>query len=323
MSYRFVVLRLLQALFSVFAILVITFVLVQAAPGDAADALAPETGDIAAAKAQLRVELGLDRPLLEQFARYASRTLRGDLGVSFVENGRTVVDVIGGYIEPTLLLMGTALSVSSVGGVVLGTMAARRPRAGLDSAMSTAALVAYSVPAFWLGTLAALTFGFRIRLFPLGGMTSARAATSGPSHLLDIAWHLVLPGLVLAASELALVFRLIRAGLLQEVQRQYVWMARAKGVPEDKVLFRHALRNALLPVVTVLGTRLALVFSGAVAVEAVFAWPGLGSLLVTSARDRDRPVVMGAMVLIAFGLVVANLLTDLLYAWIDPRTRHG
>jgi peptide/nickel transport system permease protein len=218
--------------------------------------------------------------------------------------------------------MGTALVASSVAGVLFGLIAARRPFGLLDFGVSTAALVAYALPVFWLAQLGLLTLAFRFGWFPIQGMTDARAEFTGVAHVLDVAHHLVLPALVLAVSEVALVARVARAGLMQQQGADYVRTAKAKGLSTTGSLLRHALPNAMLPVVTVIGTRVGALFSGAVLVETVFSWPGLGGLLVDAARNRDHPVMLGLVLLVAFSVVLTNLLTDLTYAWIDPRIRY-
>jgi len=184
------------------------------------------------------------------------------------------------------------------------------------------ALVGYAVPAFWLGQIAILTVALRTGWFPLQGLTDARAQYTGWAHVVDVLHHLVLPALVLAISEVALITRVARTGLLQELGRDYVRTARAKGAPEPTVLTRHALPNALLPVVTIIGSRVGFLFSGAVVIETVFSWPGLGSLIVASSQTNDRPVLLGLVLLVSFSVVAANLVTDLVYGWIDPRIRY-
>ncbi|MDQ4097235.1 MAG: ABC transporter permease [Actinomycetota bacterium] len=320
MGWRYILRRLLQVVPAVAAILVITFAVIHLAPGDPVDAVASGNGD-AAYYAFMHEKFGLDKPIVEQFRVYVGNVLRGDLGVSFAQGDR-VSSLIGKRLGPTLLLMGTALVASSLGGVVVGLIAARRPLGLLDLGVSTTALVTYALPVFWLAQLGLLTLAFRAGWFPIQGMTDARAEASGFAEALDIAHHLVLPALVLAVSELALVARVARTGLLQQQGADYVRTAKAKGLSASGSLVRHALPNAMLPVVTVIGARVGALFSGAVLVETVFSWPGLGGLLLSAAQNRDHPVMLGIVLLVAFSVVLANLLTDLTYAWIDPRIRY-
>ena len=320
MNRRYVIRRLLQVLPAVASILIVTFAVVQAAPGDPVVAVAGESGN-EEYYAFMREKFGLDRPVIEQFWTYATNVLRGDMGVSFVQ-GQEVVDLILERVPATLLLMGSALLVSTVGGVVLGALAARRPFGPFDLGVSTGALIGYALPSFWLAQLAMLTIAFRTGWFPIQGMTDARADYTGLAHYLDIARHLVLPSLVLAASEVALITRIARTGILAEMDSDYIRVAQAKGLSATGALMHHALRNALLPVVTVVGTRIGFLFSGAVLVETVFGWPGLGRLVLSAAQTRDHPLLLGMVLLVAFSLVLSNLLTDLLYARVDPRIRY-
>jgi peptide/nickel transport system permease protein len=320
MNRRYVVRRLLQVLPAVASILIVTFAIVHAAPGDPVVAVAGESGNQEYYDF-MRAKFGLDRPLPQQFATYTANVLTGDLGTSYAQ-GQRVSSLIAERIPATLLLVGSALAVSTLGGIALGALAARRPFGAFDLAVSTTALVGYALPVFWLAQVAMLTIAFRTGWFPIQGMTNARANWTGIHHLLDVGRHLALPSLVLAASEVALITRIARTGILTEMEKDYVMVAQAKGLSPSRALVRHALRNALLPVVTVVGTRIGFLFSGAVLVETVFGWPGLGRLVLSAAQTRDHPVLLGMVLLVAFSLVLANLVTDLLYARVDPRIRY-
>jgi peptide/nickel transport system permease protein len=320
MNRRYVIRRLLQVLPAVASILIVTFAIVHAAPGDPVVAVAGESGNQQYYDF-MREKFGLDRPLPQQFVTYAGNVLTGDLGTSFAQ-GQRVSSLIAERIPATLLLVGSALVVSTLGGVALGALAARRPFGAFDLAVSTTALVGYALPVFWLAQVAMLTIAFRTGWFPIQGMTNARANWTGIHHLLDVGRHLALPSLVLAASEVALITRVARTGILTEMESDYVRVAQAKGLSSTGALLHHALRNALLPVVTVVGTRIGFLFSGAVLVETVFGWPGLGRLVLSAAQTRDHPVLLGMVLLVAFSLVLANLVTDLVYARVDPRIRY-
>ncbi len=312
--------RVAAALLAIAGIVVVTFILLHAAPGDPAAALAGEGGDPVHLEL-LRAEYGLDRPLPQQFLTYTGNLLRGDLGTSIVR-GRPVSEVIAERVGPTLLLLGCALVVSSLGGVALGALAARRPYRALDLTVTGAGLVGFAVPAFWLAQLAVLVLGLRAGLFPIQGMTDARAPHTGLAAALDVAHHLVLPAAVLAVSEVAIVARLTRVNLIRVLDQDFVRVARGLGVAPARVLVRHALPNAMVPVMTVIGARFGTLFSGAVLIETVFAWPGLGQLLVSATRTRDYPVLLGLVLLASLSVVVANLVTDVVCARIDPRLRH-
>jgi peptide/nickel transport system permease protein len=319
MTPRYLLWRLVQVVPAVAGILVVAFVAVHTAPGDPVLALAGEHGD-AAYYAFIRAKFGLDRPLPEQLVVYAGRVVSGDFGLSFV-HGRPVAAVIAERLPATILLIGTALAVSTTIGVALGVLAARRAGQPSDLVLRTAALLAHAMPSFWLAQMAAITLAVGTGWFPVQGLTDARHAFTGWRYALDVLHHLALPALVLAASELALTTRLTRTGVLDALATDYVRTARAKGLPEQGVV-RHALRNALLPVVTVVGSRAGLVVTGAVLVETVFAWPGLGQLLLSSIQTRDVPVLLGLFLLASLTVIVANLATDLAYAWLDPRIRY-
>jgi peptide/nickel transport system permease protein len=296
----------------------LNFCIIHLAPGDPAIALGGEHGD-AAYYAFLRTRFGLDRPLPEQLLTYVSNVLCGDLGTSYV-HGRSVTRVIAERLPATLLLASTALALSSLAGVGLGTLAAHFRRRPADVTLNAAALLGYATPSFWLGQIALLTLAVGTGWFPVQGMTDARHPQTGLSHLVDVLHHLALPAIVLALNELALTTRLVRTGLLEALGADYVRAARAKGLPEALVI-RHALRNVMLPVITVIGSRAGMFLSGAVLVEVVFAWPGLGRLLLSSLLSRDYPVLLGTFLVISVGVILANLITDLAYARLDPRIR--
>jgi peptide/nickel transport system permease protein len=318
-SRRYVLRRLGQALPTLAGLLLVTFLLVHLAPGDPMIALGGEHGD-AGYYAMIRAKFGLDRPLAEQFLVYVGNVIAGNLGMSFI-HGRPVIAVIGDRLPATLLLMSVALALGSLGGVALGTLAARRARRPADLLLRCVALLGHAAPAFWLAQVAILTLAIGTGFFPVQGMTDARRVSTGLAHVADVARHLALPALVLAAGELALTTRLVRTALLEALGADYVRTARAKGLAERRVT-GHALRNALLPVVTVIGGRIGMLCSGAVLVEAVFAWPGVGQLLLASLLARDYPVLLGIFLLVSVSVVLANLLTDAVCGWLDPRIRY-
>lgn len=291
-----------------------TFVLVSLAPGDTAQVLAGESGADPAYLKDLRERLDLDRPLPYQVASYLGRVVRGDLGFSVVR-GQPVSIAIGARLGASALLAGAALTFAAVAGVLLGVVAAARRGRLVDVAISTLSLVGYSVPVFWLGQLLVALFAVKLHWLPAGGMRSAE----GASGAADVARHLVLPAASLALLLLALVVRVTRAAMVDALEQEYTTVARAKGLPERRVLFRHALRNALRPVVTVLTGYLGLVLTGAVLVETVFVWPGLGRLLYDSVLARDTPMLTGIVIFTTSLVVLANVLADVLYRALDPR----
>lgn len=320
MSWRYLARRLAQLVPTTAAILLLGFLLVHLAPGDPVLALAGDSGN-AEYYADVRARFGLDEPLPVQLGVYAANVLRGDLGTSYVQ-GRPVVEVINERLPATLLLTGTAFVLSTLVGIAAGVWTARRHGTRSDTGVNAALVGIDAAPVFWLGQIAILGLALGAGWFPVQGMTTARSDLTGVAGVLDVAHHLALPALVLALAEVATVGRLTRVGMLDELARDHIRTARAKGASERVVVVHHAMRRALLPVVTVLGGRVGHLVSGTVLVEVVFGWPGIGRLLLTAMQSRDAPIVLGVFLLVAVTVVVANLLTDLVYAWLDPRVRY-
>ncbi len=305
----------------VLAVLVLTFILIHLAPGDPIYILAGDGGD-KAYYTQMRAYYGLDRPLLEQLVRYLLAVLRGDFGYSFTYQ-QPVFQVILGRVPATVLLVGTALALSTILGLLLGTISRARRHTKLDRAVSVLTLTVYGIPVFWLGQLLIIVFAIGLKWFPIEGMVSARDDYTGMLYGIDVLHHLALPAITLALSQLALTVRLTRTTLREVLGEDFVRTARAKGLPERVVVLRHALRNALLPIVTVIGNEIGLLLTGAALTETVFAWPGLGRLLLNATLNRDYPLLMAIFILVAVTVIMANLFTDLLYTWLDPRVRYN
>lgn len=319
MNVRFVAGRLLQVVPTMLAILIIGFILIHLAPGDPVLTLAGEHGD-AAYYAFMRHRFGLDQPIPRQLVTYLGRVVTGDLGFSYVY-GRGTLRVIMERVPATLLLTGTSLILSILIAIPLGAIAAARPHGARDVGISAIALGLYSTPAFWVGQLAILGFSLQLGLFPVQGMTSAGSAATGWSHAWDVARHLALPALVLASQEIAVLVRITRSAMLDELPRDHIRTARAKGLSDVRALVRHALPRALLPVVTIIGARVGHLIAGAAVVEIIFGWPGVGRLLLASLQSRDTPILLGLFLVVSFTVVLANLVSDLVYAAIDPRIR--
>lgn len=301
------------------AVVVATFVLMDLAPGDVAQVLAGYTGDPGYIEA-LRAELSLDRSLAYQIGAYLLSVAQGDLGFSVVQ-GEPVLDVIVGRLPATLLLAGTSLTIAVGAGVVLGVVAAARRGSRLDTAISVGSLLGYSVPVFWLGQLLVALLAVRLGWLPAGGMTSTEQL-AGVERVLDVARHLILPAATLGILLMALVVRTTRAAMLDVLGDDYVMAARGRGIREDAVLFRHALRNALRPVITVVTAEVGVVLGVTVLIEAVFSWPGVGTLLLDSVLSRDTPTLVGVLLFSSFVVATANLLGDLLYMRVDPRVSY-
>lgn len=315
--------RLIQAFGLLIAVIVLNFILIQIAPGDVALTLAGEQGSGSPEfLAAVRAQYGLDQPLLIQLFQYLWNVLQFDLGESFFW-GRPVLELIQEKIFATILLAGTALAFAMTIGVLLGVFTARRPESMTSHGVTILSLVGYALPVFWTAIMFLVVFSAKLGWFPIGGIEDVRYEGGFFGELLDLIEHLVLPAFTLGIIYLAYYSRLARASMLEVLESDYIRTARAKGVDERSVVYRHALRNALIPVVTIAGLQFGALFSGAVLVETVFSWPGLGRLAFESILRRDTPMMLGLLIVSAAMVIVANLLTDLVYQWIDPRIRVG
>lgn len=319
---RFVLRRVAQLVPVLLAIASLNFLLLQLAPGDAADIIAGQTGHgTAELVARLRNEFGLDLPVWQQYLIYVGRLLRLDLGYSFVYQV-PVAELIRERLPPTLLLMVTSLVIAVGVGVALGVAASRRRGSWIDGGVSVAAQVVYATPVFWLGLMLIVLFSVRLGALPSGGMVDVRAAHAGATRALDVARHLVLPVLTMALFYVAIYTRLMRASMLEVYSLDFITTARAKGLSEGAIAWRHAARNALLPVVTLAGLQFGHLLGGSVLVETVFGWPGLGRLVFDSLLQRDLNVLLGILFVSSVVVVLANLAADLTYGLLDPRIVH-
>jgi len=301
-------------------VIVVTFIIVHLAPGDPVQVLAGE-GATQEYIEMMRERLGLNKPLYEQLAIYVATVLRADLGYSFV-HGQPVLQVVLERVPATLLLMSTALAVSSTLGVSLGVISSKNPYSVKDNVTTSVSLLGYSLPVFWLAQILIMLFGVRLGWFPIQGIMSVREELTGFPHVLDVVHHLVLPVIALGVFNLALVTRMTRASMLEVLKEDFVVTAWSKGLDENAVLYRHALRNALLPVVTIIGLNLGHMLAGAVLTETVFGWPGMGRLMYDAISSRDYPVLVGNFIIVSIAVVTANLITDLVYGFLDPRIRY-
>lgn len=320
----FLVRRLLLGVVTVFAVTTLTFALVHAAPGEPFMTMIEDGRFSAAHRDRLRERFGLDLPVSRQYARFLAAVGRGDLGESFSER-RPVAEVIGDALPRTLLLMGTALAVGFALGLALGLWQAARRGSLFDRVASAATVTIGSIPDFWIAIGLMLLFALELRWLPVSGMvdTVMHDYMSPAGRVWDVVRHLVLPASSLALLVLAVVARHQRAALLDVLPDDYIRTAVAKGVAPRAVLARHALRNALLPSITLLGLMLPALVGGAVFVEAIFAWPGLGKVAIDAIRNRDHPVILGVTLLTSGVVVLAGVLADLAYAAADPRTRRA
>lgn len=315
---RYYMNRLLMGLGMLLALSVLVFVLLRLAPGDPVDAYVnPNVAMSQEEMAATRARLGLDRPLPVQYLAWLGNALRGDLGYSLQANGATVLGLIGERVGPTLLLMGAAIIIAIVVGIGTGIIGAVKRNSAIDIGLSIGAFFGISSPAFLTALVGLYVFSVLLRWAPSGGMLTPGTAFS----VLDLLKHLILPALLLAIGYAALIMRYMRASLLEVLNQDYVRTARAKGVKEFWVILKHAVRNALLPVVTLIGSTIGMAVGGAIFIESVFNWPGMGLLIVNAVSTRDYPVIMGATLMVGAGVIAVNILTDVAYAVIDPRIK--
>jgi len=320
---RYLARRLLQGVAIVFAVATLTFILLQLAPGDPVDVLGAAGRLPREVAEQQRINFGLDRPLVERYVRYIWNVARGNLGNSYTLPV-SVASAIARRIPATLLLALSALFIDFTLGVLIGAFQGTRDRSRMDDGLSLVTLTLFSLPVFWLGAMLILVFTHNLGWLPPSGIRTPwlYPHLSWVESIWDHAKHLVLPALTLGLIGAASTARFQRAAMIDVVHHDYVRAARAKGLEERAILYRHALRNALLPVITLFGLAFPVLLSGAVLVEEVFSWPGLGSLAVDAFRNRDYPLVTGMAIVAALMVVVGNLVADLLYRAADPRTRQ-
>ena len=315
--------RLGQAIGLLLAVVVVVFFLIQLAPGDAALYLAGDQGvGDAEFLAQVRADYGLDQPLLVQLGTYVGNVAQLNLGESIYFN-EPVLGLIVERLFATVLLAGTSLLFAVGLGVAIGVYTARRPESPTSSAATVASLVGFSTPVFYSAIMFIVVFAAKWSLLPVGGIEDVRYDGNWVGETIDLLQHLVLPALSLGIIYLAIYSRLARASMLEVLESDYIRTARAKGARERVVVYKHALRNAVIPVITAAGLQVGNLLSGALLVEVVFGWPGIGRLAVDSIFRRDSPTLLGIMIFSSAMVIVANLLTDLVYRLIDPRIRVG
>lgn len=317
----YIIKRLVQAVPLFFAIITFCFVLIHNAPGDpvvylyGAIDIEPEQLEV------IRRQLGLDKPLYEQYLIYLSNILHGDLGYSQV-NREPVIKLIIERMPATFLLMGSSFALSMTLGIFLGIYAAIHERSKFDYLITAASMAGYSAPVFWAGMMVILVFSVHLGWFPTIGMTTLYASHTGIYRVLDILHHLFLPSIVLGMWYLATYARLTRTNMLEVLKKDFITTARAKGLGDKAIYYSHAFRNAMLPVITVIGMNIGTIVVGAVITETVFSWPGIGSLLNASINMRDYTLLMGLFIITSISVILTNLITDCIYAFIDPRIRY-
>jgi peptide/nickel transport system permease protein len=315
--------KLLQLSLTLLAVATFNFILFRVLPGDPL-ALYARSGHLTPeAASQLRRVFGLDQPLIQQFGIYLRGLAHGDLGFSLTFR-RPVADIVVQRLANTVLLVGAATVFVVVLGVVLGVIAASRRGSRMDSATVFGSLVLWSMPTFWVGLLLVFAFGVWWKFLPITGIATAGAAYSSPLGApLDVARHLVLPTLTLALVDIGQFVLITRSSLIDVLTEDFVTTAKAKGMPRRRVVWRHGVRNAMLPVVTASALYVGLVVGGAIQVETVFSWPGMGELTYDAVLRRDYPVLQACFLLFAVAVILANFASDLVYLWLDPRVREA
>lgn len=306
---------------ALFTIILINFLIIHISPGNPALYMAGMEAPYEYIEA-MEAKWGLNLPIHEQFQIYFMNLIRGDFGDSY-RFGQSVLSVILEYLPATILLTFTSLFLSLFLGVILGVFSSRKPFSQSDNILSILSLIFYSLPVFWTGIMFILTFGLRLRWFPIQGMHTLKGSFTGFAWTLDFLWHLVLPVATLSLVQLAIYYRLTRASMLEELRRDYIITARSKGLDDRGVLFGHALQNGLIPLITIVGMRMRFVFTGALLTETVFAWPGIGRLMYQGILARDYPLLMGIFLIASIITLISNFLVDVLYAVIDPRIRYN
>ena len=318
MNFDYLTKRTIQIIPVVFGILLMSFLMIHLAPGDPIFMFIGESGADPEFEEQVRKRLGLDKSLFEQFVIYIKGVFVGDFGKSFLLN-ESVSKVIIDRALPTIILMLSSISFGAIFGILIGVYAATKPYSLRDNVSMIIALFLYSLPNFWLAQMLIIVFSVNWKILPVSGMESL--IIGDKSILMDRLEHLFLPTITLGSTLGAFVMRFVRASMIEALGQDYILTARSKGISERKIFFKHALKNALLPVVTYIGLRLGYMLSGAVVIESVFGWPGLGLLMIDALFDRDYPLIMGMFIVISLSVTIITFIVDVTYTYLDPRIR--
>jgi len=317
--------RTLHGIITIMMAITLNFILFRIMPGDPTRAVSGDPRVDTATRLALIAKFGLDRPLIEQFALYIYNLARGELGISFVQIGRPVIDIIlGRKMINTIILMGSSMFISFSLGIIFGVIAAWRRGTKMDVSFIVISLATYSMPVFWFGMLLLLFFSYYINIFPIAGtITPGIVHPNFIAYAKDYLHHLMAPMITLGVSFFGGYFLFMRDTILDVFTEDYMLTARAKGLSNRKILFKHAMRNALLPMVSLMGVHITFLISGATMTETVFSWDGLGRLIYDSVRNNDYPVLQGIFLFMAVLVVVANILADIVNAYLDPRIKEA
>lgn len=313
--------RLVYSIILLLAVIILNFLLLHIAPGDPVETLVGEMGGASEELiAELRAEYGLDKSVAHQMFTYIVRVAQGDLGMSFSLD-QPVIQLIIDRLPATLVLVITALVLAIIAGTLLGIIAAQKPKSFFSGFVTVISLAGYSAPVFWTGIMLLILFSYLVPLFPSFGMSEVGSTGTAFDHFLDVFHHLVLPALTLASIYLAVYSRMARASMMDVLGSDYIRTARSKGLSERVIIYKHALKNAVLPVVTMAGLQFSQLIAGAVVVETVFSWPGMGQLAFEAILRRDHPLLLGILFFSTLIVIFVNLLTDMSYRLLDPRIK--
>ncbi|NTW56770.1 MAG: ABC transporter permease [Chlorobiaceae bacterium] len=313
--------RLFIAVPLIFGVLTLTFFIIRLAPGDPA-AFFIQPGISPNVAEQIRAQYGLNDPLPVQYVKWLASVLQGDFGRSFSRAQQPVIEVIASALPVTVTIALLTLAANFIFGILIGIISAVRQNSFLDRFLTITALFFYSMPEFWFALMMIILFALKYQFFPASGLNEIGAENLGPlAFTLDRIWHLVLPVTVLSINGAAGIARYVRGSMLEVIRQDYIRTARAKGLPERIVIFRHALRNAMLPVITLMGSSLPFIFSGALFIEVIFAFPGMGRVTVEAIFARDYPLIIADTFISGSLIVLGNLVADILYAVVDPRIK--
>jgi peptide/nickel transport system permease protein len=319
---RFVLRKVVAACLTIVVIICVNFFIFRMAPGDPVRMMFRDPRVSAESLELMKEKFGLDKPMTGQFVAYVKNLAHGDLGISFSQQ-QPVVEVLASRLPYTLLLVVTALTFAIILGVALGAIAGWTSGSKFDTAILTASVSMYSVPTFALGIILLMLFAYVFPVFPLGGIMTPASGYEGFELVRDVAWHMFLPAISIVVWYIGEYVVLTRSSMVDVMEQEYITTARAKGLKKYRILKDHALRNALLPVITITGVNLAFAAAGVIEAETVFSWPGVGRLAFDAVSQRDYPLLQGVFMLFAFAIVLANLAIDLTYGYIDPRITVG
>ena len=321
MKKKYLLKKILQASVTLIIVLIFNYILFRIIPGDPLTMLLRNPKASPEAVAKLKVLFGLDQPWYTQFALYFKQLFTGDLGMSFMFK-KPVLEVIASKILPTIVLVGVAQIFAIIIGVLIGIVAAWKRQSKIDIISLSFSLITYSMPTFWLGIILVAIFSVYLGILPTSGISTAgRIFSSSWAQIVDMSKHLVLPALTLTLVLIGEYSLVMRSSLLDVLTEDYITTAKAKGFSDNWIIRKHALPNAMLPVVTIIAINLGFIIAGAIQIETVFSWPGIGRLMYDALKNRDYPLLQGIFLIISIGVILANLFADILYSYLDPRVK--